>query len=105
MIARTLVNGTFATAKTLEIDLGQAGFNKAAIYVPALSSDGYVTVALSYDGSTYLTLSVGDGAASEYDVEIPSARVRTLDLAGARYIRLTAPSTNQTVTVYTLATG
>jgi len=105
MIARTLVSDTFATAKTLDIDLGQAGFKQAAIFVPTLSSDSYVTVSLSYDGSTWLTLSMADGAASEYDVEIPSARVRTLDLAGARYIRLTAPSTNQTVTVYTLATG
>ncbi len=103
MLAHTLVSGTFDTAKTLELDLSVVGLKKAVIYVPTLSSDSYLTVSLSYDGSTFLTLSMADGAASEYDVEVPSARARVLDLGGARYIKLTAPSTNQTVTVYITA--
>ncbi len=102
MLARAISIDTFA-GLSLEISLGQVGFREAAIYVPALATDSYVTVALSYDGSTYLTLTMEDGAASEYDVEIPSAKVRVIPLAGNKYIRLTAPSTTQTVTVVTTA--
>ncbi|KKM27879.1 hypothetical protein LCGC14_1570340 [marine sediment metagenome] len=102
MIARAISTDTFA-GLTLDINLGKAGFREAAIYVPALTTDTYVTVALSYDGSTYLTLSVGDGAGSEYDVEIPSAKVRVIPIAGAKYIRLTAPATSQTATVVSIA--
>lgn len=90
---------TFDTAKTVVLDLGQKGYRKILIAVPALATDSYVTVSVSHDGTTYLTLSVPDGAGSEYDVEIPSARSRSIDIVGAQYIKLTAPTTNQTVTV------
>lgn len=99
MLARTLVNDTFA-GLTLAVDLGQAGFREAAIFVPALTTDTYVTVALSYDGVTYLTLEeVTNG--NELDSVINSARVKVIKLGGARYIQLTAPATSQTGTVYT----
>ncbi len=103
MLARAISTDTFA-GLTLEISLGQVGFKQAAIYVPALTTDNYVTVALSYDGSTYLTLTMEDGAGSEYNVEVPSGKVRVIPLGGAKYIKLTAPATSQTVTVVTTAT-
>lgn len=100
MITTRWHSDTFATAKTLAIDLG-VGCKEAIIMIPALATDTYVTIGISYDGTTYLTMSMPDGAGSEYDVEIPSARCKIVPLAGAQYIQLTAPGTNQTGTVYT----
>lgn len=103
MIATIQTNVTFATAKTAVLDMGRTGLKEVMIFVPTLATDTYLTISMSYDGTTYLTMSMPDGAGSEYDVEIPSARCKVVPLAGARYITLTAPATNQTGTVYAIA--
>lgn len=89
---------TFA-ATTLAIDLG-APCEKAIVMLPALTTDTYVTVGLSYDGTTYLTQEVTSNG-NELDVVINSARCQVIDTCGCQYIQLTAPATAQTCTVYT----
>jgi len=92
-----VISGTFA-ATTLAVDLGRP-YEKALIYVPTLATDDYVTVSLSYDGTTYWVLSMPDGAGSEYDVEIPEESCKVVELCGCQYIKFTAPATTQTATV------
>ncbi len=102
MIATGQASIAFATAKTAVLDLGRKGFKQVIIFVPALSSDSYVSVSVSHDGTTYVQLEeLTNGV--EFDTVINSERSRVLDIAGARYITLTAPSTNQTVTVNAIA--
>jgi hypothetical protein len=103
MIATGKASATFDTAKTAILNLGRKGFKQVMIFVPTLATDDYLTVALSYDGSTYWTLSMPDGAASEYAVEIPEEHCKLVDIAGVQFIKLTAPGTNQTVTVNAIA--
>lgn len=91
---------TFASATTVDIDLGQA-CEKAVIMVPTLTTDTYVTVSVSYDnGTTFVTLNRIEGADNQTDVIINSARAQVLELGGVQHIRLTAPATAQTGTVY-----
>lgn len=102
MITTVDTSITFA-GLTAVLDFGRKGVKEAMIFVPTLTTDNYLTVSVSYDGVTYLTLEENDGAVNEMDVVINSARCRRLRLAGCRYITLTAPATAQTVTVYAIA--
>jgi len=96
------VQSVVMAATTAVIDLGTF-YEKCMIWVPTLATDNYLTISLSFDGTTYLTLYENDGAASEIAVEVPSAGCRGINLNGARYITFTAPATSQTVTVVVTA--
>ncbi len=89
-------------ATTAVIDLG-GHYDKCMIWVPTLATDGYLTIGLSFDGTTYLTLSMPDGAGSEYAVEVPETHCKMVELGGARYIQFTAPATAQAVDVNVVA--
>ena len=97
-ITSGVMSVTFATAKTATIDFGTY-MDKCIVWVPTLATDNYLTVSVSYDGTTYLTLNRIEGADNQTDVIINSARCQVLELGGARYLKFTAPATNQTCTV------
>ena len=101
MVATGQASVTFAGTSAV-LDLGRKGFKQVMIWVPTLSTDTSLTVSVSYDGATYLTLNRIEGADNQTDVIINSARCQVIDIAGARYIKLTG-SNAQTITVNAIA--
>ena len=90
-------------ATTGVIDLG-GNYEKCIVFMPALATDTELTLGLSYDGTTYLTLNRIEGADNQTDVIVNASRCQMVELGGARYIQFTG-SNAQTCTIYVIAMG
>ena len=100
MIATVETSILFAgTSAVLEFKLP---VKQAIIFVPALSTDTELKLSVSYDeGTTYLQLNRIEGSDNETDVQIKASKCQVIDLAGARFVKLTG-SNAQTCTVYAI---